>query len=152
MTDYPTSLVTSEWVDYLQGKSREAQIAALATLHRRIIYEAGRDALSKFVHTGPQKKDKTEAAIVTHRAGWVLRCPRELDAIVCRAQDSDRMLVVVEQVDELYATPGPAYLLGGRIGLPGIQLGPPAVNVGRRRIAREQDAPSRVLPEPVYCL
>ena len=59
------------------------------------------------------------------------------------------MLVVVEQVNEHRVAFDPAYLLRGRIGLLGVELGPAAVNVSRRRVAREQDAARRVLPEPV---
>lgn len=46
---FPTDLTTSDWVDYLQGLSRDEQIAALATYHRRIESGAKVSALAEVI-------------------------------------------------------------------------------------------------------
>ncbi len=53
MAEYPKSLTTSEWVDYLVGRSKDEQIAALATWHRRIEYDAKIRVLNDLIDPDP---------------------------------------------------------------------------------------------------
>ena len=54
---------TSDWVDYLVGKTREEQIAALATYHRRITHGAKVELLRDLIDPDPDADDP-----VTNRA------------------------------------------------------------------------------------
>lgn len=54
---------TSDWVDSLIGKTREEQIATLATYHRRIEYGAKVEILHELIDPDPDANDP-----VTQRA------------------------------------------------------------------------------------
>ena len=54
--NYPTLLTTSDWVDLLEqpNLTRDDKIAALATYHRRIDYEARQSVLQNLSNPDPK--------------------------------------------------------------------------------------------------
>ena len=78
MKPYPAELTTSDWVDYLVGLSREDQIAALATYHRRIEHGAKVVALSNLADPDPAAHETVTA--VAKIAIEALPAPVDYDA------------------------------------------------------------------------
>src|SRR5207237_10701458 len=70
----------------------------------------------------------------------------EVDAPIAGVHDLDLLLVVVKQIHELIAAAGAANLLGRRIGLLLVDLGPTPINIAGRRVRRIEDAALGVLP------
>src|SRR5262245_60916491 len=72
--------------------------------------------------------------------------PGELDAAIGSVQHFEHLLVVIQQLHDLEAAAGAAYLLGGRVGLLLVQSSPLSILVARWCVAGKEDAPGCVLP------
>lgn len=69
----PEELTTSDWVDALKDKTRDEQIAILATYHRRIEYAAKQDALNNL----PQDEAAATVADLAKAAIEALPAPKD---------------------------------------------------------------------------
>ena len=80
-TAYPMDLTTSDWVDCLAHKSRDEQIAILATFHRRVALDASHTALSTLLpedaETATLNRADIDAVRQTLQAGPLAQDYRE---------------------------------------------------------------------------
>ena len=77
MSDYPKDLTTSDWVDYCQGKTRDEQISALATFHRRIEHDAQTRLLGNLESADDDEKSIQAVTKAVERAARKLSPPQD---------------------------------------------------------------------------